>query len=190
MMKCISRLLRSLTVLCMLQAMKAHAQKKFASKAANQGVIDIHAQEGQALTSSLSGTALWPGLPCHSDCHCYLAASVDASCILSNDCCSVSALAMPMHQSALQCQLMALYKLRLVLHFAILRHAVLLSAAAYAAKHYKQHCLCFCRHLSNVVVRKLSPVSMVVRASSAITLSSQPLACHLKTPSTSEPCGC
>ena len=43
--------------------MKAHAQKKSASKAVNKGVIDMHAQEGQALTSSLSGTALCPALP-------------------------------------------------------------------------------------------------------------------------------
>ena len=45
--------------------MKAHAQKKVAIKGGNQGVTDIHAQEGQALTSSLSGTALCSALPCH-----------------------------------------------------------------------------------------------------------------------------
>lgn len=49
----------------MLQAMKAYAQKKPAGKANNKG-IDIHAQEGQALTSSHSGTALCPVLPTHS----------------------------------------------------------------------------------------------------------------------------
>lgn len=42
--------------------MKAHAQKKIASRAGKKGVIDLNAQEGQALTSSLSGTA--PALPC------------------------------------------------------------------------------------------------------------------------------
>jgi len=40
--------------------MKAHGQKKNGGQAGNKGVIDIHAQEGQALTSSLSGT---PALP-------------------------------------------------------------------------------------------------------------------------------
>lgn len=49
----------------MLQAMKADAQKKFASKGGNQGVVEIHAQEGQALTSSLSGNALCSAMPCH-----------------------------------------------------------------------------------------------------------------------------
>lgn len=48
----------------MLQAMKAFAQKKPAGKAINKG-IDIHAQEGQALTSSHSGTVLCPALPIH-----------------------------------------------------------------------------------------------------------------------------
>ena len=62
------------TVLFMLQAMKAHAQKKFASQATKQGVIDIHAQEGQALTSSLSGTLLAISLSLS-----LLAAIVDAS---------------------------------------------------------------------------------------------------------------
>ena len=47
----------------MLQAVKAHTQKKSANKAVNKGVIDIHAQEDQALTSSLSGTAPCPALP-------------------------------------------------------------------------------------------------------------------------------
>ncbi len=40
--------------------MKAHGQKKNGGQAGNKGLIDIHAQEGQALTSSLSGT---PALP-------------------------------------------------------------------------------------------------------------------------------
>ncbi len=40
--------------------MKAHGQKKNGGHAGNKGLIDIHAQEGQALTSSLSGT---PALP-------------------------------------------------------------------------------------------------------------------------------
>ena len=40
--------------------MKAHGQKKNGGQAGNKGLIDIHAQEGQALTSSLSGT---PSLP-------------------------------------------------------------------------------------------------------------------------------
>ncbi|DBB03271.1 TPA: hypothetical protein ACH3X3_010666 [Trebouxia sp. C0006] len=38
-----------------LNAMKAHGQKKNGGQAGNKGLIDIHAQEGQALTSSLSG---------------------------------------------------------------------------------------------------------------------------------------
>ena len=40
---------------CCMQAMKADGQKKIAT---NKGVVDIHAQEGQALTSSLSGVPL------------------------------------------------------------------------------------------------------------------------------------
>ena len=63
----------------MLQAMKAHAQKKFASKATKQGVIDIHAQEGQALTSSLSGTLLCPALPCPA-LPCHFTVTVTARC--------------------------------------------------------------------------------------------------------------
>ena len=43
--------------------MKADAQKKIASKAGQKGVIDIHAQEGQALTTSLSGRCLNLVLP-------------------------------------------------------------------------------------------------------------------------------
>ena len=44
-----------------LQAMKADTLKRTASKAHPKGVIDVHAQENQALTSSLSGNA---HLPC------------------------------------------------------------------------------------------------------------------------------
>lgn len=50
--------------------MKAYALKPIASKANAKGVIDKHPQEGQALTSSLSGNALpcppllCPALPC------------------------------------------------------------------------------------------------------------------------------
>lgn len=43
-----------------LQAMKADAQKKNASRASNKSVAGIHAQEDQALTSSLSGIAQLP----------------------------------------------------------------------------------------------------------------------------------
>ena len=38
-----------------MQAVKADGQKKIAGKAGNKGVIELHAQEAQALTSSLSG---------------------------------------------------------------------------------------------------------------------------------------
>ena len=38
--------------------MKAHAVKTLATKAGNKGTINIHAQEGQALTTSLSGIAV------------------------------------------------------------------------------------------------------------------------------------
>ena len=126
----------------MLQAMKAHAQKKFASKATKQGVIDIHAQEGQALTSSLSGTLLCPALPCPAlPCPAIslslslLAAIVDASgCqllflkgLLQSFCIG--------NVYAPQWQLMPFLKLlHLCLYFAMLRCAVLLGAAAYSAR--------------------------------------------------------
>ena len=53
----------------MVQAMKADGRKKIASKAGSKQPIQLHAQEGQALTSSLSGESYlqqWFHLSCRS----------------------------------------------------------------------------------------------------------------------------
>lgn len=128
------------------QGLKADALKRVASKATTKGVVDIHAQEGQALTSSLSGNALpcapllccalpSPALPCP--------APFSTIALVSFSRFQKSCFSLPQGCPILAVSSVYFLLIRLV---AVLCYAVLWCVVSYT-RHYMQCCLCCCLRL-------------------------------------------